>query len=146
MCVVSGCPVHLPVDFLEFSSENRNHHRFSDDAGCHELQLVCHCEVSHCEVEDEDAACGFPPWLSVIPPFGLAIDIVIEVFSSFELLILSLKLLMWTYRYQRLLRFRQVSISHFQALFLKHRQILVAVEEFLGPISIQTKNPMSGVL
>ena len=34
----------------------------------------------------------------------------------------------------------------FSGTDLKHRQILVAVEEFLGPISIQTKNPMSGVL
>ena len=51
-----------PVDFLEFFPGNRNHHHFSDDVGCHELQLVCHCEVGHCEVEDEDedAATGFP--------------------------------------------------------------------------------------
>ena len=48
-----------PVDFLEFFPRNRNHHHFSDDVGCHELQLVCHCEVGHCEVEDEDATCGF---------------------------------------------------------------------------------------
>ena len=49
------------VDFLEFFPGNRNHHHFSDDAGCHELQLVCHCEVGRCEVEDEDedAAGGF---------------------------------------------------------------------------------------
>ena len=26
----------------------------------HELQLVCHCEFCHCDVEDEDAADGFP--------------------------------------------------------------------------------------
>ena len=45
--------VHTPVDFLEFVSENRNHHHFSDDVGCHELQLVC---VGN---EDEDAAGGF---------------------------------------------------------------------------------------
>ena len=52
----------LPVDFLEFFPGNRNHHHFSDDVGCHELQLVCHCEVGHCEVEDEyeDVAGGFP--------------------------------------------------------------------------------------
>ena len=30
----------------------------------------------------------------------------------------------------------------FSGIVLMHRQILVAVEEFLGPISIQTKNPM----
>ena len=50
-----------PVDFLEFFPGNRNHHHFSDDVGCHELQLVCHCEVGRCEVEDEDedAAGGF---------------------------------------------------------------------------------------
>ena len=47
-----------------------------------------------------------------------SIDIVIEVFSSFELLILSLTLLMfWTNRSQRLLRFRQVSVLQFKALF-----------------------------
>ena len=40
-----------------------------------------------------------------------------EVFSSFELLILSLTLLMlWTYLYQRMLRFIQLSILHFLAL------------------------------
>ena len=50
-----------PVDFLEFFPGNRSHHHFSDDVGClHELQLVCHCDVGHCGVEDEDAACGFP--------------------------------------------------------------------------------------
>ena len=47
-----------------------------------------------------------------------SIDMVIEVFSSFELLTFSLTLLMfWTYRSQRLLRFRQVSVLHFKALF-----------------------------
>ena len=51
--------LHTPVDFLEFFPRNRNHHHFSDDVGCHEFQLVCHCEVGHCEVEVEDAACGF---------------------------------------------------------------------------------------
>ena len=50
----------LPVGFLEFLPGNRNHHHFSDDVGSHELQLVCHCEVGHCEVEDEDAAGAFP--------------------------------------------------------------------------------------
>ena len=51
-----------PDDFLEFLPGNRNHHPFSGDEGCHELHLVCHCEVGHCEVEDEDedAAGGFP--------------------------------------------------------------------------------------
>ena len=55
---------------------------------------------------------GFP-WLSVVPPSSFPIDMVIEVFSSFELLILSLTLLMfWTYRSARLPRFRQVSVFH----------------------------------
>ena len=58
MCLVSGCPVYNPVDFLEFFPRNRNHHHFSDDVGCHELQLVCHCEVGR--DEDEDAAGGVP--------------------------------------------------------------------------------------
>ena len=51
-----------PVDFLEFFPGYRNHHHFSDDVDCHELQLVCMCEVGHCEVQDEaeDAADGFP--------------------------------------------------------------------------------------
>ena len=40
--------------------------------------------------------------------------------------------MLWTYRSQRLLRFCQVSILHFQALFLMHRQILIAVEEVSG--------------
>ena len=54
---------------------------FSDDAGCHELQLVCHCEVGHCEVEveDEDAAGGLPRGSLQYRHPGLPIDIVIEV-------------------------------------------------------------------
>ena len=63
-----------PVDFLEFFPGNRNHHHFSDDVG-YELQLVCHCEAGHCEVEDEDAACGLPHWLSAVPPSSFSIDI-----------------------------------------------------------------------
>ena len=57
--VFLGVQSTLPIDFLDFFPRNRNHHRFSDDVGCHELQLVGHCEVGHCEVEDEDAAGGF---------------------------------------------------------------------------------------
>ena len=62
-CVV--CAVFMgvlsthPVDFLEFFPGIRNHLHFSDDVGCHELQLDCHWESCHCEVEDEDAASGF---------------------------------------------------------------------------------------
>ena len=37
---------------------NRNHHVLSVDVEYHELQLVCHCEFSHFDVEDEDAADG----------------------------------------------------------------------------------------
>ena len=50
------------VDFLQVFPGNRNHHHFSHDASCHEFQLIYHCEVGHCEVEDEDedAADGFP--------------------------------------------------------------------------------------
>ena len=48
-----------PVDFLDFFQETEITTSVSDDVGCHELQLVCHCGVGHCEVEDEDAACGF---------------------------------------------------------------------------------------
>ena len=49
------------VDFLAFFPGNRHHHHFSDDVSCHVLQLVCHYEIGHCEVEDEDedAAGGF---------------------------------------------------------------------------------------
>ena len=67
VCSVCGCTVNThTVDFLEFFPGNRNHHHFSDDVGCHDLQLVCYCEVGRCEVkdededEDEDAAGGFP--------------------------------------------------------------------------------------
>ena len=115
--VFMGVLSTLSVDFLKFFPGNRNHHHFSDDVGCHEVQLVCHCEVGCCEVEDEDedAAVGFP---RVIPPSSLAIDIIIEVFSSFKLLILSLTLFMlWTYWYQSLFRLRQVSILHCETLF-----------------------------
>ena len=59
--VFMGVLSTLSVDFLEFFPGNRNHHHFSDDVGCHEVQLACHCEVGCCEVEDEDedAAGGF---------------------------------------------------------------------------------------
>ena len=60
MCLVSGCPVYTPVDFLEFLPGNRNHHHYSDDVGYHGIQLFYHCEVCHCDVEDEDAARRFP--------------------------------------------------------------------------------------
>ena len=100
------------VDFLEFFPRNRNQNHFSDDAGGHELQLVCHCEVGYCEVEDEDEDAG-----GGFPPSSFAIDIVIEVFSSFELLVLSsTPLMLCMYRYQSLFFFRQMSILHFQAL------------------------------
>ena len=49
----------LRVDFLDFLQGNRNHHLFSDDVGCHGLQLVCYCAVED-EHEDENAAGGFP--------------------------------------------------------------------------------------
>ena len=58
-CTDVGVLSTLAVDFLEFLPGNRNRLHFSDDVGCHELQLACHCEVGHCEVEDEDAAGGF---------------------------------------------------------------------------------------
>ena len=58
--VFMGVLSTLPIEFLEFSPRNRNHHHVSDDANSHELQIVCHCEVGHCEDEDKDAAGGFP--------------------------------------------------------------------------------------
>ena len=121
--------LHSPVDFLEFLPGNRNHHHLSDDVEYHELQLVCHCEFCHCDVEDEDAADGSR--LSVVPPSSSAIDIVIEVFSCLELLIFSLTLLMfWTYRSQRLPRFRQVSVLHFEALFSCNGKFCAVEEAF----------------
>ena len=74
---VCGCPVytsrrfsgtpsrkpkspHPPSIFWNSFQETENHHHFSEDAGCHEFQIVCHCEVGHCEVEDDNAAGGFP--------------------------------------------------------------------------------------
>ena len=81
-----------------------------------------------------------------MPPSSFVIDIVIEVFSAFELLILSLTLLMlWTYRYQRLFGFRQVNILHCPASFWCICIILSLSNRFLGPISIQMKNQMFGV-
>ena len=61
-CVVSGCPVYTsPSIFCNSLQETEIHHLFSDDVGCDELQLVCHCEVCRCQIgdEDEDAAGGF---------------------------------------------------------------------------------------
>ena len=70
----------------------------------------------------------------------------IEVFSSFELLILSLKLLMlWTYRSQRLFRFHQMSVVHFKALFECNGKFW-SPSNILGSISIQKKSRMCGVL
>ena len=75
---------------------------------------------------------GFP-WLSVVQPSSFPIDIVIEVFSSFELLIVSLTLLMfWTYRSQRLPRFRQASILHFKAFKNSRHKISISS----GPSSV----------
>ena len=60
VCVVfMGVLSTAPVDFVEFFPGNRHHHHVPDDVEYHELQLVCHCEVGHCDVEDEDAAGGF---------------------------------------------------------------------------------------
>ena len=147
-CSVYGCTVYLfSVDFLKFFPGNRNHYHFSDDVGCHELQLVCHCEVDHCEVEDEDAAWRVSPWLSVIPPSGLAIDMTIKVLSTFELLILSLTLLiLWMYGYQSLFCLPQVSIFHVQSLFKCIGKFLSLSKRFQGPLSIQAKNPTFGFL
>ena len=137
MCIVSGCPVNTPRRFSGILS----------DVGCHELQLFCHCEVCYCEVEDEDAAGGVFPWLSAVPPSSFPIDIVIEVFSFFELLILSLKFVMfWTYRSQRSLRFRQVSVFFFKALFYCNGKFWSLSERLMRPISMQTQNPVFRIL
>ena len=45
----------IHVDFLTFLPGDRNHYHSSDDESSHEPQLICHCEVVRCEVEDEDA-------------------------------------------------------------------------------------------
>ena len=101
---------------------------------CEQAALRCMCSVCGCTVYTPRRFSGIlsrkptsPPlrccrrvslWLSVVPPFSLAIDIVVEIFSSIELLILSLTLLMLLmYRYQSLFRSRQASILHYQALF-----------------------------
>ena len=112
------------VDFLEFFSGNRNRHHFSDDVGCHELQLVCHCEVGTAKLKMKmKMRQRVSPWLSAIPPSSLAIDTVIEVLTL---------LMLWMDRYQSLFCLRQVSISHFSGIVLGHRQNLVAVEEVSG--------------
>ena len=87
MCIVNG---YIRVDFLEFFPGNRNHHHFSDDVCCHDLQLVCQCEIAHCEVEDEDAACGFP-WLCGTAQFcdrhssGRIGDLVVDVVDASDI-------------------------------------------------------------
>ena len=97
MCLENLCPVYThPVDFLEFIPANRNHHHFSDDVEYNELQLVCHWEICTAKLKMKTLPA------SVVPPSNFPINMVIEAFSSFELLILSLTLLMfWTYRSQR---------------------------------------------
>ena len=70
------------VDFLEFFPGNRDHHHFSEDEGRHEFQLVCHGEVGHGQVEDEDedAASGFSRGSQKYRHPVFEIDIVVEVF------------------------------------------------------------------
>ena len=69
------------------------------------------------------------PWLSVVPPSSFPIDIVIEVFSSFELQILSLTLLMFC---SESVAFPPSESLAFNGIVLMQRQILVAVEEAFG--------------
>ena len=148
-CVLHRCVLWVgvlsthPVDFLQFLPGHRNHHHFSDDVGCHELQLICHCEVCHCKSWRRGRCLRVSPWLSVLPPSSFTI----EVFSSFELLILLSTLLMFrTYRSQRLLRFRQLSALHFKALFWCNGKCWSLSKRLLVPIGTQTRNPTFGVL
>ena len=149
MCIVSGCPVYTSRWFSGIPSRKPEITTISRMMRSnHGLQLVCHWEFCHCDVEDEGRCPRISPWLSVVPPSSFPIHIAIEVSQTFELLILSLKLLLfWKYRSQRLLRFRQVSVLHFKGIVKIQRQILVAVEEaFEAHQHSNEKNPMFGVL
>ena len=130
MCIVSGCPVYTPVDFLEFLGVNRNHHHFSYDVGCHELQLVCHCEVCHCEVEDEDAVGGFPPLLcsTAIQFSDRHSDlsfVLLRIADLFVADVLEVSV-------SEIVAFLPRERLAFQGIVLMRRQILVAVEEAVG--------------
>ena len=130
--VFMGVLSALPVDFLEFFPGNRNHHHFSDDVGCHEVQLVCHCEVGCCEVEDEDedAAGGFPQCNTDIQSFDrhsnrsfllLRIaDFVVDAVDVVDVLV------------SEFVPSPPGEHLAFSDIVLMHRQILVAVEEVSG--------------
>ena len=51
--------LHFPSIFWNSFQETESTTNVSDDVEYHELQLACHCEFCHCDVEDEDAADGF---------------------------------------------------------------------------------------
>ena len=86
-------------------------------------------------------------WLSVVPPSNFPTDIIIEVFSSFDVLIFSLTLFMFsTYRSERLPRFRQVSVLHIKTLFWCNDKFWSLSKRLLKSISFLTKDEMFGVL
>ena len=125
MCVVSGCPVYSTVDFLEFLPGNRNHHHFSNDVEYHELQLVCHCEFCHCEVENEDALCS-----TAIQFFDrqsnrsfLLLRIADFVIDAVDVLDVSVS---------EIVAFPPSEHLAFSGIVFMHRQIRVAVEELSG--------------
>ena len=126
-CLVSGCPVYTPRRFSGIPSRKPKSPPFirwcrlpwaPTRLPLWVLPLRC-WRWRRCR-----RVC---PWISVVPPSSLAIDIVIEVSSSFELLILSLTS-------QRLLRFRQVSVLHFKALFWCNGKFWSLSKRLLRPI------------
>ena len=110
---------------------------YQDDVEYQDLQLVCHCEFCYCEVEDEDAADGFPHGFSVVPPSSFSDKRIFLLLRMVDLLVDVVDVL-------------DVSVSKIVCV-LRHCFNAKANSgrcrrRFLGPISIQTKNPMFGVL
>ena len=121
------------VGFLEFLPGNRNHHHLSDDVEYHELQLVCHCEFCHSDLEDENAADGFPrgSLCSTAIQFSdrhsnrsfLLLRIVDLVVDAVDVVDVSVS---------EIVAFPPREHLAFLSIVLMQRQILVAVEEAFG--------------
>ena len=131
-CVLSVGVLSTPsVDFLEFLPENRNHNHFSDN---HEQLPLRNWRWRLCR--------RVSPWLSVVPPSSLAIDI-----SSRRFLLLRIADFVVD-----AVDVVDVSVSEFDqfppgehlafsGIVSVHRQILIAVEQVFGAHQHSNEEP-----
>ena len=118
MCLVSGCPAYTRHRFSGIPSRKPRSPPFTRWCGIPWAPTRLPLWVLPLRCWRWRRCRRVSPWLSAVPPSSFPIDIVVVVFSSFEMLIFSLTLLIfWTYRSQRLLRVRQASVLQFKALF-----------------------------